>query len=283
MKFKKIEYFLFTYFKGAAIGVGNIIPGVSGGTIAVIVGVYDKLIQCISDLFKKKSKNNLYFLIILFSGALSSILLLTTVIEFLLKNYSNLFMFFLIGLILGSISSIIKMRQDIQFGFGSILSLLIGGSIPVLLTIFLVGTSTKSVGSLSGLNLYNYLFLFITGVMAGGTMVIPGISGALIMVLFGQYSTVIFSVNNFLLLPLVFLSAGIIIGILGFAKMIRIFLNDYPAITLYCIIGLVLGSCYRIFPGFSKGATLLYQILILGVGLAFSMLINRIRKKESYL
>lgn len=284
MNLEELRYFIFTFLKGGAIGIGNIIPGVSGGTIAVIVGIYDKLIKSISNLFKQRDKkrDDLIFLIIVFTGALASIFLLSNVIGFLLQNYSNLFMFFLIGLILGSISSIIKMRRNIKFSFSTFTSFIIGVSIPILLTIFVVKTPA-SVKSFSNLNLYNYLFLFITGIMAGGTMVVPGISGALIMVLFGQYSTVIFSVENLLFIPLSFLALGIVIGIFGFVKLIDMLLNRFSSLTLYCIIGLVLGSCYKIFPGFSKGVILLFQFLIFVIGLSLSIILNRFSKKGSYL
>jgi len=280
----KIKSFLLDFAKGGAIGIANIIPGVSGGTIAVIVGIYDKLIESISNLFGKNGINKFHFIFLIkvIFGALALIFISSKIIVFLLNNYFELLMFSFIGIIIGSVPAIVKMHFDMRVTVFRITILLIGITLPVILSKF-VNTEVHKTNSFffEEIDIHNYLILLVTGILAGGTMVVPGISGSLIMVLLGQYSLVVYSVEQLKIKPLFFLAFGVFLGIFTFAKLMNFLFKKSKSVTLYFVLGLVLGSCYKIYPGLPQQINLIFTsifVFLFGTGFSFFLSMIRIGK-----
>lgn len=254
--------------KGGIIGIANVIPGVSGGTMAVVLGIYEKLIEALGNFFTNKTRRKEYFLFLLkvFIGAGITILLFSWVMDYLLTNYRVYTYLFFIGLILGSIPSIYKSHSDMKLNIVSIFTFLI--AVALILGLFFF-TPEKNAGLDQGVehqwSVQKALILIISGILSGGSMIMPGISGSFILVLLGQYHYIIRSVKNLSVLPLFFLGIGIGIGIWTFAKIIDYLLKKYPKETFYFILGLVIASLIPIFPGLPAGVWEKVIALVIGL------------------
>ncbi|MBC8183337.1 DUF368 domain-containing protein [candidate division KSB1 bacterium] len=249
---KNLKSDILLIIKGGAIGVANIIPGVSGGTIAVVLGIYEYLIEAISNFLTNKEKRREYviFLVKIAIGAILIIFLSAKLMKFLLENYYIYTNLAFVGLIAGSIPSIYKSHHEMKLNTASIISFLIGAAIILIFEFAFPNVEKKEGIEIAfNLNFQAGLLLIIAGFFAGGSMIVPGISGSFIMLLMGQYYIVTSCVADRELLPLGFVGIGIILGILIFAKIISILLKKYPKETFYFILGLVIASLYSIYPG----------------------------------
>ncbi len=244
-------------YRGLIMGASDVIPGVSGGTIAVLLGIYDKLITAINGLFSKSWKKQLGFLIPLGIGMAAAVLLLSRVIEWLFEHYPGPTNFFFLGLIIGVLPYLFhKADAKSQFQTKHVLLLVIG--------VILIGTMlflNPSEGTVIEDKTGNtYLLLFVSGFIASAAMILPGISGSFMLLVIGVYPTVISAISNLQLGTMAVIGAGIIIGIGAMSKIINFFLRNYHTGTFAVIIGLVAGSVFVIFPGWPENAA--------GVGLS---------------
>ncbi len=242
--------------KGGVIGIANIIPGVSGGTMAVVLGIYQKLIEAIGNFLTRKEKRKEYaiFLGVVFFGAGISILVFSWLMDYLLTYYEQYTYLFFIGLILGSVPSIYKTHPDMKLSPPAILTFC-GGVLLILIIYFFSPVHHAPIKSDVGVSIDSRqaIMLIISGIFSGGSMIMPGISGSFILVLLGQYQIVIRAVKNINLIPLFFLGIGVGFGIWSFAKIIDILLKRFPKETFYFILGLVVASVIPIFPGIPAG------------------------------
>jgi putative membrane protein len=235
------------FLKGGVIGIANIIPGVSGGTMAVVLGIYEPLIESIGDFFTNRTKQKEYFIFLfkVLFGAGIAILIFSWVMDYLLNYYKSYTYLFFIGLIAGSIPAIYKTHPNMKLNIPSVITFLCGFGLIMFLSLSF--TQQIEVPDTSGTFSFNYLsagVLFFAGILSGGSMIVPGVSGSFMLVLLGQ----IRAVKNVDPLPLVFLGAGIGVGIWSFAKIIDRLLKRFPKETFYFILGLVFASLYPIFP-----------------------------------
>ncbi len=252
------------FLKGIVVGVANIIPGVSGGTIAVIVGVFDRLVEAVNTLFKK-FKSNMLFLIPLGLGAAAGIVGLSRLIGFCLEEYPIQTNFFFVGLVAGSIPLIYKKAAH-RNGNGEespkshfsplyIIPFVLGAAAVIVLAIvqtYVIKDSggEAAVSAMSAAAFFQYLF---GGAIASIAMVVPGISGSLVMVLIGLYDKVLgviaglthFSDKDLFihsLLCAIPIGLGILIGIFTVAKLIEFLMKRYHQATYFAIFGLMTGS-----------------------------------------
>ncbi len=252
--FNKIKGSIFTVLKGMIMGVANIIPGVSGGTIAVGLGIFDKLIEAING-FLKEPKKHLPFLIPLGIGMVIGILLFSGIISFGLENYSFATNMFFMGLVVSSIPLIYRGAKEKNFKPVYYIYAVIGFLIVFLLALLEkqgVETTTQNVG---------YIKLFVSGAIASSAMVIPGISGSFMMVLLGVYNVLLVALDtlkNWLMSPsdtallieslkvIVPLGIGIVIGVILIGKIIEFLFERFHSQTYLVILGLIFGSVYAI-------------------------------------
>lgn len=250
--------FFFGFLKGIFIGLANIIPGVSGGTIAVILGIFDDLIDTINNFFRD-IKKNLGFITPIGFGILFSILFFSSILELCLKKYSLPTNIFFVGLVFGSIPVIYK--KAIKNGVKK--NYFLYTLLSILIVILASNFNNDSVTQIN--NNLSFIFLlkiFFGGLLAAIAMIIPGISGSFVMVLLGIYPTVINSVSNIsrcllnlsdknLLIrtgAIIFsLGLGLFLGILLISRLISVLLEKFYSETYFCILGLIIGSIYGIF------------------------------------
>lgn len=246
-KYKSWDYFKLG-LKGFCIGIANAIPGVSGGTVAFLFGIYEDLINSIKSFdlkffasilkfqFNEAFKNASWkFLGSIVAGAGISIICFSKIISWLLENrpvYINAFFF---GLILASIPIIAKIIQ--KWNISVILNIIVS----TILTYMIVSSVPVSTPNSLG-------FIFLCGVLAISSMILPGLSGAFVLVLLGKYSYIINAINdkNFIILG-VFLM-GIILGILCFVRVLSWFFSKHHDATIATLTGLVIGSLTKIWP-----------------------------------
>ena len=239
---------LFLYLKGAAMGAADIVPGVSGGTIALITGIYEELISSIkninSKLFKILLKNGIKefwsalngnFLLVLLTGIFTSVILLAQVIVFLLVNHEFKLWGFFFGLIIASAFLILK---DIQsHNIKSILLMLFG----ILIAATISLSSTTSFPN-------SDIFIFITGSIAITAMILPGISGSFILLLLSKYEFIINAIKDFDIRVILVFGLGCICGLLIFSRFLHFLFQNYKDNLLSVLSGFLIGSLIKIWP-----------------------------------
>jgi len=238
------ERFL-SFIKGAIIGIANIIPGVSGGTLAVSLGLYELLLDAIGNFFKD-IKKNINILLPIFLGAAAGVLAAGKLVSFALSEYKAQTIIFFVGLIFGGISLITrKVKGKLSVANASIFLIIFIGVI--LFNFSSIGGKNVS---LEEINLLKTLVLIPIGFLAGGTMVVPGISGSFVMMILGYYESIINTIAELTnisllghnLLILIPFAIGAVLGIVLIAKAISHLLKKHETKTYFGIIGFVLSS-----------------------------------------
>lgn len=234
--------------KGFFMGLANLIPGVSGGTIAITLGIYDKLISSISHILSN-IKENIKFLLPIFIGMILSILSLSKVMSFALDKFLFPTILFFIGAIVGGVPMLYKKVKGNKSIVSYIIFVLTFG-----LVIGLTYLSGGNVISFDNINIIGYIKIFFVGIISAATMVIPGISGSAVLMTLGYYEPIINTIkdltnfsnlanNMMILIPF---GIGVIIGILLIAKLIEYLLKKYEIKTYYGILGFVFASIISI-------------------------------------
>lgn len=244
-----MEYIILI-LKGMIIGVANIIPGVSGGTLMITLGLYEKVIDTISHFFTN-FKKNLKFIIPLGIGMVLSILLLSKLMKICLDNYPFPTALFFVGLILGGIPLLWNKAKAARYKWTNWLVFIITFA---LVATFAFLNENSFMVDLNNLNMVGYITLFIVGMISAATMVIPGISGSLVLMLLGYYEPIINTIKDLTnfsnlshnILILAPFGIGIIVGIVLVAKLIEFLLKRYPIKTYYGVLGFVLASLVAI-------------------------------------
>lgn len=242
-----LDYLTVT-LKGMAMGAADVVPGVSGGTIAFISGIYEELISTISGVkpsllstwkeegFKAMWKEmNGNFILALFCGILISLFSLMRLANYLLENHPVLIWSFFFGLVLASIWFVAK--QIPKWNFKIVLALIIGAAVAY----YIVSLPPLSANS-------SYLFLFFAGAIAVCAMILPGISGAFILVLLGAYKSVTEAAHDFDIKTLATVGVGAIFGLLTFSRVLKWLFVHYSSITLAVLTGFIAGSLNKIWP-----------------------------------
>lgn len=266
-------------YRGFFIGISDLIPGVSGGTIAFILGIYEDLLNAISGFFSKDWKKHIGFLLPLAIGMGGTLLIFSRLIEYLLKNYNAQTQFFFLGLIIGILPFIAKevnVKQNFKIGH-YLLILIVGAALASLAFVNPIdhGTITKLTAS-------NALGLFLAGWAGSMAMLLPGISGSFILLLLGVYSTAIGALSNFNIPIIAVIGSGVIVGFIVSSKVIRFLLARFKYVTFSAIIGLIIGSVFVIYPGFPEDGTYFMMCLLtLFIGLLVASLFSSFEKKTS--
>ncbi|PYZ94142.1 DUF368 domain-containing protein [Salipaludibacillus keqinensis] len=246
-------------YRGVLMGVSNIIPGVSAGTIALVLGIYDQLIVSISDFFSAKWRQTLGFLVPLGIGIVGAIVAFGGLITWLLTNHEQPTQFFFLGLIIGVIPLLFKqsdMKEKFTIAHYSVLGvtgILIG---------FLGFMNPDAAAVVHELTLLNGVWFFVAGWIASMSLLLPGISGALVLILFGVYYTAMSAISTLDFAVISVIGAGVVVGFVVSSKFIKYLLNHFPYMTYAAIIGLLLGSLIIVYPGFSAGPAAIFPSII---------------------
>lgn len=235
------------YAKGIAMGAADVVPGVSGGTVAFISGIYDELLRSIASipaacllLVRGRIKAawntaNATFLLILLAGILTSVVSLARLITYLLEHQPIPVWSFFFGLIL--VSTHLVAREIQRWNWTRVVSFIMGGAFAYWITV----ASPVQMG-------HDPLSIFLAGAIAICAMILPGISGSFILVLLGLYSFVLGAVKSLDLAVLAVFAGGCLVGIVSFAGVLRWMLVRWRDLTLAFLTGLMLGSLNKIWP-----------------------------------
>ena len=266
--------------KGVLIGISNIIPGVSGGTMAVSMGIYDTIISAITNLFKDFKKSILTLLPFLI-GMLLGIGGLSFAIEYLFKHFPLQTGLLFIGLILGGLPSITKRVKGTGFSIVNLILFLIFFSAIIVLQLV---SGKGDVSLVTSFSIVQTIKLFLVGMLASATMVIPGVSGSLILMLIGFYRPIVGWISTFIkgaltlnqstilggFIILIPFGIGVVVGMFAIAKLIEFLLSRFEGATYSAILGLVIASPVVVFmtlEGVTYNAiTILTGIVALAIG-----------------
>ncbi|MGK7394502.1 MAG: DUF368 domain-containing protein [Candidatus Cyclobacteriaceae bacterium M3_2C_046] len=246
---RNLKDYLVLFLKGVGMGAANVIPGVSGGTIAFITNIYEELINSLKALdgkaiqlfFKLKIPDlfkhiNFSFLLALFAGIGISIVSLGKLLDFLFNNYPVQVWAFFFGLILASVFFV--GRKIYRWNLGTILMLLVGTGIALSIS-FLKPASENA----------NFIYLLICGVVAMSSMLLPGLSGSFVLILMGNYQLIFLkAVPDFNLAILLPVALGSIIGLALLSRAISFILDKFRDGTIALLTGFILGSLLIIWP-----------------------------------
>ena len=243
-----IKNLILLYLKGVAMGSADVVPGVSGGTIAFITGIYERLLNAIKsvDLEALKLLRGFQlkalwkhidgsFLLVLFAGIVTSFLSLAKIITYLLENHPIQLWAFFFGLIV--ISALMVLREIKQWSVGVFIAMLAGIAIAYFITSATPAETPDEPW-----------FLFIAGAVAICAMILPGISGSFIVLLFGKYSYMMEALKEVRIMDILFFMAGCAVGLLSFARIVSWFFKKYHNMTVAVLSGFMIGALNKVWP-----------------------------------
>ena len=282
--------FLFDIIKGALVGVANIIPGVSGGTMMVSMGIYEKIIGVVNNLFKD-IKKSIMTLLPIGIGMFLGVAVFSFIIPWCLEVYPFPTSFCFIGLILGGVPSIIKPAKESLHKEGKSISI-VHIIVFLLFFAFAVGMAamneTQTTSANFDVNIGFMITIFLVGLVAAATMVIPGVSGSLVLMILGFYAGIMSSISGFIssvlawdwaqilyycgiLIPF---GLGVLAGIFAVAKLIEWLFAKFPSVTYGGILGLIVASPIAIVIKMGRNniniVTIIVGIVLLAVGTWFT-------------
>ena len=264
--------------KGFIMGIANIIPGVSGGTLALILGIYEDFIGAISHFFSN-FKKNICFLAPIAIGILLAIASLSRVIDYSYKHYPIPTSLFFVGLVIGGIPMLyskVKGKKEVKHASSYLIFLLTFALVIFMACSSLIFGEGLKV-SLSNMGFVNYLLLFLVGVIAAATMVIPGVSGSLVLMLLGYYYPVIAVIKEFTslknigsnILILGVFGIGVLLGIVLISKLIEFLFNKYETKTYFGVLGFIIASIIAIPISTMLNIKVSFDIIQILIGIIF--------------
>ncbi|WP_147803014.1 DUF368 domain-containing protein [Alkalicoccus halolimnae] len=256
-------------YRGFLMGICDIIPGVSGGTMALVLGIYENFIQAISGFFSREWKKHIGFLIPLGVGMITAIIAFANIIAFLLDNYAQETNFMFTGLLVGVLPLLFK-HSHFKTSFKPMHAVLILTMAALALS---VGLAADSAGAEAlQVTSSNAWMFFLAGWIASMAMLLPGVSGAFVLLLFGVYQTATnaLSITNPDFIVIALVGSGVILGFILSSKGIKYLFKNFPSYTYAGIIGLIIGAVFTIYPGLSNGNLFLSSLTFAaGVAIAY--------------
>ncbi|WP_195986391.1 DUF368 domain-containing protein [Clostridium sp. D53t1_180928_C8] len=264
---------LLIFLKGLVIGISMLVPGVSGGTMAIIFGIYDDLIHAVSRFFDDW-KRNFKLLFYLALGGIFGVLLFSKIIESLLNRSPIIMGFLFIGIVCGGLPTLYIKAKEKNSKKSDIIYLIIGLIIAIALSRDPEALSVMaSAGDVKGIFL-----LFIAGIVISIALILPGISTSFMLLMLGLYSITLNAINTFNIKFLTPILIGVFVGTVATSKVLEYLLNKYPSRTYMLILGFVIGSIIPIYPGLPNGINILYAIIAFICGFAIIYCIGKSNK-----
>ncbi|PWA07920.1 DUF368 domain-containing protein [Pueribacillus theae] len=263
-------------YRGFLMGISDLIPGVSGGTVAFVLGIYDRLLKAISGFFSLRWKQHIGFLLPLGIGIGAALLSLSKVIDYLLAHHFEPTQFFFMGLIIGVLPFIMK-EADVKNSFASSHYIVMIVFALLLASMAFIKPS-ESADPITTLSVLTVIGLFFSGWLASMAMLLPGISGSFLLLLLGVYSTAINALSTLNLPIIAVIGGGVIVGFIVSSRGIQYLLTHFTNMTYAIIIGLILGSIVVIFPGVPTGSTMIISLIMLLLGLLVSSLFSMVSR-----
>ncbi|HCW7855869.1 TPA: DUF368 domain-containing protein [Staphylococcus aureus] len=268
--------------KGFAMGTSDLVPGVSGGTIALLLGIYNQFIASISGIFSRRFWPSFTFLIPIIIGMLLAMGSLSNLFNYLLSQHHIPTMFFFGGLIIGIVPYLLKI-SNYKTSFTTKHYMMVIAGIAILIVITLMNNSDKHAGETLTLSTGLIIKYFIAGMCASSAMLLPGISGSFMLLVFGVYGTVMLAISevvklNFTGLPILLaVGFGVLAGFIISSKIIQYFLTHHKLMTFALIIGFVVGSLFAVFPGLPTNIVMWFvSLVVFIIGFIVSLTLGRI-------
>ncbi len=268
--------------KGFAMGTSDLVPGVSGGTIALLLGIYNQFIASISGIFSRRFWPSFTFLIPIIIGMLLAMGSLSNLFNYLLSQHHIPTMFFFGGLIIGIVPYLLKI-SNYKTSFTTKHYMMVIAGIAILIVITLMNNGDKHAGETLTLSTGLIIKYFIAGMCASSAMLLPGISGSFMLLVFGVYGTVMLAISevvklNFAGLPILLaVGFGVLAGFIISSKIIQYFLTHHKLMTFALIIGFVVGSLFAVFPGLPTNIVMWFvSLVVFIIGFIVSLTLGRI-------
>ncbi|HDD0432930.1 TPA: DUF368 domain-containing protein [Staphylococcus aureus] len=268
--------------KGFAMGTSDLVPGVSGGTIALLLGIYNQFIASISGIFSRRFWPSFTFLIPIIIGMLLAMGSLSNLFNYLLSQHHIPTMFFFGGLIIGIVPYLLKI-SNYKTSFTTKHYMMVIAGIAILIVITLMNNGDKHAGETLTLSTGLIIKYFIAGMCAFSAMLLPGISGSFMLLVFGVYGTVMLAISevvklNFAGLPILLaVGFGVLAGFIISSKIIQYFLTHHKLMTFALIIGFVVGSLFAVFPGLPTNIVMwIVSLVVFIIGFIVSLTLGRI-------
>ncbi|CAC7735013.1 DUF368 domain-containing protein [Staphylococcus aureus] len=268
--------------KGFAMGTSDLVPGVSGGTIALLLGIYNQFIASISGIFSRRFWPSFTFLIPIIIGMLLAMGSLSNLFNYLLSQHHIPTMFFFGGLIIGIVPYLLKI-SNYKTSFTTKHYMMVIAGIAILIVITLMNNGDKHAGETLTLSTGLIIKYFIAGMCASSAMLLPGISGSFMLLVFGVYGTVMLAISevvklNFTSLPILLaVGFGVLAGFIISSKIIQYFLTHHKLMTFALIIGFVVGSLFAVFPGLPTNIVMWFvSLVVFIIGFIVSLTLGRI-------
>ncbi len=247
--------------KGFVVGATMMVPGVSGGSMAMILGIYDQLISSVSSFFKDMKKNFMYLLQFGLAGIIGIVLCARPIMG-IIDRFPVVSMFFFIGLVFGSVPMLYKKAKIEKPSLKYMVSFL-AGAIIVGAMAFLPQMNSAGV---DGMSLSVFFLQILTGIVVAIGFILPGISTSYLLLLLGTYDFVMASIASLDILALVPFVLGFILGVILLTRILEICMQRYPSITYTLILGFLIGSVYTVYPGTPQGMEILYSVISFALG-----------------
>ena len=249
---------LTTVLKSYVIGATMTVPGVSGGSMAMVLGIYDRIISAVPELLSKNFKKAFVFLLLADCSGLIGALSASPLLKYLLNNFYIIVMYFFLGAILGSVPMIIRKSQVNEKNWPRLFF-----AIPGIIIVLMISMIPEGLIKLGGSNV---LLQIICGIGVSIGFVLPGVSFSYLLVVLGLYESLITYLSNLDFVPLIPLCIGLVIGIVLLAGLLKKAMENWPTITFPVIMGFVLGSLPQVFPGLPQGAAIVWCLLSFVIG-----------------
>ena len=248
------------FLYGLITGVTTTIPGVSFGTLAMLFNIYEKFINAFSPENIKKS---IGFLVTFFVGCGCSLFLFSRLVTYLISEYQTAMYFAFIGMIIGCVPMIYKRAEYEKVKPRNVLIFAVALVFMALLA-FINDSSlgNRTLDEFAGNALFLFLWFFVSGFAASLAMIIPGLSGSIIILMLGTYAATLEAVATLNFLVLAPFGVGVAVGIFAGIKLVKILLNRHYQASYSAILGLILGSIFIIYPGFTFGTQGLVAIIL---------------------
>ena len=268
--------------KAIIIGGSMLVPGVSGGTMALLLGIYNDMISAVSSFFKDKKKNAIYLLFIGLFGIIGMVLFAKP-LSILTEKYNFVMMYFFLGAVAGSVPFIFRKAHETESKKAYTSQKIITAVVYVIVGIILVtllGMIPQDMMDLGNWNgVGGYVMLLCTGIVAAVALVLPGISVSYMLLVLGMYEKTINSITNFEVEFIMPLGIGLLLGIILTTKLLENALNKHPRPTYLIILGFIIGSMVSVFPGIPNGIYLVLSPISFVAGFMSIYLLGKLDKE----
>lgn len=257
----KITPYLTVAGKGMCVGGSMLVPGVSGGSMAMILGIYDRLIDAVSSFFKHIGESLRFLAVFCISAGIGMVLFAKPLLH-LIERFPMVMMYFFIGAVFGSIPMIVKKAEVKKLHWTTLFYPVLG--LLMMWGITLLPTDLLTIGDRS--SLISYLPMFVAGIVVAVALVLPGISVSYMLLVLGLYEETMKAISTFDVLFLLPLGLGLVLGIVLTTKLLELAMVKYPGPTYLIILGFIIASCIDVFPGIPGGIHLVFSILMFAGG-----------------